>query len=85
MLRQGEPAPFAGQLLSNDVAVDLGLSLESCRAKLELEKEYCRKREQYVTTVNAATPSRDWVFLAGAAGFVFGVLSTVATVWAVRN
>lgn len=50
-LEAGEAAPFAGQLLTPDLALKLGMGLEGCRArkKLELEhtREMCRVRAAY--------------------------------------
>ncbi|HET6494144.1 MAG TPA: hypothetical protein VFH61_02130, partial [Thermoleophilia bacterium] len=50
-LEAGEAAPFAGQLLTPELALKLGMGLEGCRerSKLQLEhaREMCRVRSAY--------------------------------------
>jgi len=36
-LREGEPAPFAGQLLNTELAISLGLKAEQCQKRIEIE------------------------------------------------
>lgn len=43
-VREGEPAPFTGQLLSTDLAIDLGMKADSCDRRLDLELEFQREK-----------------------------------------
>lgn len=43
-MAEGEPAPFAGQLLSTELALELGLKAERCEALGKLELGYQERR-----------------------------------------
>lgn len=45
-LAKGQRAPFEGQLLSTELAIDLGLKAEQCDARLGLEKQYRERSMQ---------------------------------------
>jgi len=42
-LKASEPAPYAGQLLSPPLAIDLGLKADFCEEKLKLELDFQKK------------------------------------------
>lgn len=42
-LQEGQKAPFAGQLLSDDLAVSLGLKADGCDARLAIEVDFAKR------------------------------------------
>jgi len=42
-LQRGQPAPWDGQLLTPELALDLGLKVDGCAAKLQLELDFANK------------------------------------------
>lgn len=45
-IAKNEPTPFTGQLLTNEMAIDLGLQIERYIAELRLQKKYCEDKEE---------------------------------------
>ena len=48
-LQEGQKAPFTGQLLSNDLAVQLGLKADGCDARLAVEVDFAKRTAQVET------------------------------------
>lgn len=42
-LQRGQAAPFEGQLLTTELAIDLGLKADSCAARVALEVDFAKK------------------------------------------